>query len=143
MVWFSGTVGRMGKYTPMDDTKPRTLWALVSLVCSILGCCGLVAFGLLGSLHPFSDTTGVTVGLWIVCLVFPSAVLCLLGAIFGFVALLWIGSGQYGGRGAALTGIILGCLPLALTGIILGCLPLPFAFVSFLLSPADNNPLQW
>jgi hypothetical protein len=115
----------------MDDTKPRTLWAFVSLVCGILGWCGLVAFGLLVSLHPFSDTTGVTVGLWILCLVFPSGVLCLLGVIFGFVALLRIGSGQYGGRGAALTGIILGCLPLA------------FALVSFLLSHADSNPLRW
>jgi Domain of unknown function (DUF4190) len=122
----------------MADTKPRTLWALVSLVCGILGCCGLVAFGLLLSLHQFSDTTGVTVGLWILCLVYPSGVLCLLGVIFGFVALLRIRSGQYGGRGAALTGIILGCLPAALTGIILGCLPLAFALVSFLLSHADR-----
>ena len=135
--------GRKGKCTPMDDTKPKTLWALVSLVCGILGCCGLVAFGLLVSLHPFSDTTGVTVGLWILCLVFPSGVLCLLGVIFGFVAMLRIGSGQYGGRGAALTGIILGFLPLAFALIIFGCLPLAFAFVPFLLSHADSNPLRW
>ena len=114
----------------MDDTKPRTLWAFVSLVCGILGGCGLVAFGLLVSLHPFSDTTGVTAGLWILCLVFPSGALCLLGVIFGFVALLRIRSGQYRGRGMALTGIILGCLPLA------------FALVSFLLI-SDSSPLRW
>ena len=95
------------------------------------------------SLHPFSDTTGVTVGLWILCLVFPSGVLCLLGVIFGFVAMLRIGSGQYGGRGAALTGIILGFFPVAFALIIFGCLPLAFAFVSFLLSHADSNPLRW
>ncbi len=98
----------------MDDNKPRTLWAFVSPVCGLLGWCGLGAFGLLVSLHQFSDTTGVTVGLWLMCLVFPSCVFCLLGVIFGFVALLRIGRGQYGGRGAAFTGIILGCLPLAL-----------------------------
>lgn len=103
----------------MDVTRPRTLWALVSLVCGILGCCGLAAFGLLASLYPFSDTTGVTVGLWLMCLVFPSAALCLLGVIFGFVAMLRISSGQYGGRGAALAGIILGCLSLAFALIIL------------------------
>jgi hypothetical protein len=108
----------------MDDAKPRTLWTFASLVCSILGCGGLVAFGLFATLHPFSDTTGVTASLWIVCLVFPLSMLCLLGVIFGFVALLRIRSGPYGGRWVALTGIILGCLPLGLTGIILGCLPL-------------------
>jgi hypothetical protein len=102
-----------------DDTKPRTAWALVSLVCGILGCCGLVAFGLL-SLYGFSDTTGVTAGLWILCLVFPSGVLCLLAVIFGFVALFRIGSGQYGGRGAAIAGIILGSVPLALALVLFG-----------------------
>jgi hypothetical protein len=88
----------------MEDTKPRTLWAFASLVCGILGSCGLVAFGLLATLHPFSDTTGVTLGLWIVCLVFPSSVLCLMGVIFGFVALLRIRSGQYGGRWGSVDG---------------------------------------
>jgi hypothetical protein len=104
----------------MDDTKPRTAWAFASLVCGILGCCGLAAFGLLLSLQPFSDTTGVTAGLWILCLAFPSGVVCLLGMIFGLVALLRIGGGQYGGRGAALTGIILGGLPLAFAVVLLG-----------------------
>jgi hypothetical protein len=104
----------------MDDTKPRTVWAFASLVCSILGCGGLVAFGLFATLHPFSDTTGVTAGLWIVSLVFPLSMLCLLGVIFGFVALLRIRSGSYGGRWVALTGIILAFLPLGLTGIIFG-----------------------
>ena len=108
----------------MDDTKPRTLWTFASLVCSILGCGGLVAFGLFATLHPFSDTTGVTAGLWIVCLVLPLSVLCLLGVVFGFVALLRIRSGPYRGRCVALTGIILGFVPLGLTGIILGFVPL-------------------
>jgi len=97
----------------MNDSKPRTLWGFVSLVCGILGSCGLAAFGLLASLHQFSDTTGVTLGLWIMCLVFPSVVLCLLGVMCGFIGLLRIASGEYGGRGAALTGIILGSLTLA------------------------------
>lgn len=103
----------------MDDAKPRTLWALVGLSCSILGCCGLVAFGLLASLHLFNDTTGVTVGLWILSLVFPSSLLCLLAVICGLVALLRIRSGQHGGRGMALTGILLGCLALALVWFLL------------------------
>ncbi len=98
----------------MDDLKPRTLWAFVSLVCGLVGSCGLGAFGLLVSLHPFSDTTGVAVGLWLMCLILPSCIFCLLGVIFGLVALLRIGCGQYGGRGVALTGIILGSLALAL-----------------------------
>jgi hypothetical protein len=115
----------------MDDTRPRTLWAIVSLVCGILAWCGLVAFGLLAGLHEFSDTTGVTLGLWILCLVFPSGVLCVLAVIFGFIALLRIQSGHYGGRGAALTGIILGGLPLA------------FALVSYLLRHAGSNLLGW
>jgi hypothetical protein len=104
----------------MDDTHPRTLWALISLVCAILGCCGLAAFGLKASLYPFSDTTGVTAGLWMMCLAFPSGVLCLLGMIFGYVAMLRISSGQYGGRGAALAGIILGCSALAFVLILFG-----------------------
>jgi Domain of unknown function (DUF4190) len=103
----------MNSKPTVDDTKPRTLWALVSLVCGMLGCCWLVAFGLLASLYPFSDTTGVNVGFWIVCWVFPSGFLCLLGVIFGFVAMLRISSGQYRGRGAALAGITLGSLSLA------------------------------
>jgi hypothetical protein len=111
----------------MDDAKPRRLWAFVSLVCSILGWGALATFGLLVTLHEFSDTTGVTLGLWILCLVFPSGFLCVLGVIFGFVALVRIGSGQYGGRGAALTGIILGCLPLA------------FALVMYF----QGHPLRW
>jgi hypothetical protein len=115
----------------MDALKPRTLWAFISLLCGIVGWGGLVAFGLLLNLHPISDTTGVTLGLWILCLVFPSGALCLLGVLFGSVALLRTRSGQYGGQGAALTGIILGCLPLA------------FALVAFLLSHADSNPLRW
>jgi hypothetical protein len=126
----------------MDDTKPRTLWAFASLACAILGSFGFVGFGMLVGLHPFSDTTGVTAGLWIVCLVYPSGVLCLLGVVFGFVALLRIRSGKYGGRAAALTGILLGCLPLALTGIILGCVPLPFAPISLLLIHAYGNALR-
>src|SRR3954453_5855909 len=100
----------------MDDPKPRTLWTVASLVCSILGCGGLVAFGLFATLRPFSDTTGVTAGLWIVCLVFPLSVLCLLGVIFGFVALLPIRSGSYGGRWVALTGIILGVFTAGVDG---------------------------
>lgn len=97
----------------MDGTRPRTIWALVSLICSVLGSCALIAFGLFASLHQFSDTTGVTLGLWILCLVFPSCAFCLLGVVFGYVALIRIGSGQYVGRRMALIGISLGCLPLA------------------------------
>lgn len=49
---------------PMDDTKPMTLWAFVSLVCGILGWCGRVASRLLLSLHHFSDTMGATLTPW-------------------------------------------------------------------------------
>jgi hypothetical protein len=106
----------------MGDTKPNTLWAFVSLVGGILGWGWgwIVALGCMLSLHQSGDTTGVALVGWILWLVFPSSVLCLLGVIFGLVALVRIRSGQYGGRWAALTGITLGCLPLA------------FALVSFL-----------
>lgn len=106
----------------MATAKPTTRWAFVSLVCGILGGCGLAGFALWVRLEPFSDTTGVTAGLWLLCLVFPLCVICLLAVISGVVALLRIRGGQYGGRGTAVTGIILGCSPLAVTGILLGCL---------------------
>jgi hypothetical protein len=92
-------------------TKPTTLWAGASLVCSILGYVNAIALLVVAS-YPKRDTTGVALGVAILFLGFPAATLWLLGAVFGVVALVRIRNRKSGGRGTALTGVFLGCLPL-------------------------------
>ena len=63
--------------------------------------------------------------------------------LFGLVALLRIRSGQYGGRGVALTGIILGCLALALVWFFLTYLIRIFInlFVEPTVNPIKHFPV--
>src|SRR5262245_42974028 len=96
----------------MVDKKPTTSWAVVSLVCSILGCLGTVALPAIYSHGLRQETTGVSAGLAVLCCGLLSGTLCLLGVISGVVALGRIRRGECGGRGKAWTGLVLGCLPL-------------------------------
>jgi hypothetical protein len=98
----------------MVNRKPTTSWAVVSLVCSILGCLGTVALPAMYSHGLRQEPTGVGAGLAVLCCGFLSGALCLLGVISGIVALRRIRSGECGGRGKAWTGLVLGCLPLVL-----------------------------
>ncbi|MEX2139476.1 MAG: DUF4190 domain-containing protein [Pirellulales bacterium] len=111
----------------MADTKPSTSWAAVSLVGSTLGCLGALVW-LVSIAGPPVETTGVSAGLAVLYVGFPSGTLCLLGVIFGVVALGRIRSGECRGGGMAWTGIVLGCLPFALffTGSILGLWRVPW-----------------
>jgi hypothetical protein len=95
----------------MVDRKPTTSWAVVSLVCSILGCLGTVALPAVYSHGLRQEPTGVSAGLAVLFCGFLSVTLGLLGVIFGIVALRRIRRGECGGRGKAWTGIVLGCLP--------------------------------
>jgi Domain of unknown function (DUF4190) len=96
----------------MVDTKATASSAVVSLVCSILGCLGTVALPAIYSHGMRQETTGVSGGLAVLCCGFLSGTLSLLGVICGIVALRRMRSGECGGRGAAWTGLLLGCLPL-------------------------------
>src|SRR5258707_600993 len=51
-----------GTCVPMVDRKPTTSWAVVSLVCSILGCLGIVALPASYSHGLHQEPTGVTAG---------------------------------------------------------------------------------
>ena len=116
----------------MVDTKPVTLWAVVSLVFSILGC--LASLALLAFLEHYRETARGTAGLGYIFMgmhMMLAAALCLPGILFGTVALVRIRNGQFGGRGQAWTGIVLGCFPFVI------------AAVAFLTSSADSNPLRW
>lgn len=97
----------------MMDTKPTISWAFGSLGCSILGCLAALAM-FVAALHMHDvDPTGVSGGLAVFCLGGLSSTLCLLGVIFGVVALRRIRSGEWGGRGKAWTGLAIGCVLLA------------------------------
>jgi hypothetical protein len=96
----------------MVDRKSTTSWAVVSLLCSILGGLGTVALPAMYSHGLRQETTGVSAGIAVLCCGLLSSTLCLLGVISGIVALRRIRSIECGGRGMAWTGIVLGCLPL-------------------------------
>jgi hypothetical protein len=116
----------------MASAKPTTLCAVVSLVFSVFGCVATLA--LLALLNRYGEIARRSAGvgsIWMVMHMMMAGALCMLGVLFGVVALVRSRGGQYGGRGKAWTGIALGCLPLA------------FALASFLLSKADSNPLRW
>jgi hypothetical protein len=116
----------------MVNATPTTLWAVVSLAFSVLGCGATLA--LLALLERYGEMARRSAGvgaIWMVMHMMLAGALCMLGVFFGVVALVRIRSGQYGGWGKAWMGIVLGCLPLA------------FALASFLLSKADSNPLRW
>jgi hypothetical protein len=116
----------------MVTAKPTTLCAVVSLAFSVLGCVATVA--LLALLDRYGEIARRSAGvgsIWMVMHLLLAGAPCMLGVLFGVVALVRSRGGQYGGRGKAWMGIALGCLPLA------------FALASFLLSKADSNPLRW
>ena len=96
----------------MVDTKPPHRGPIVSLVCSILGCLGIVALPALYSSGLQQEPTGVSAGIAVAFYGFLSVTLCLLGVIIGLIALRRIRCGECGGLGKAWTGIVLGCLPL-------------------------------
>ena len=96
----------------MVDPKTTTSRGVIGLVCSILGCLGTVALPAIYSHGLHQETTGVSAGLAVLCYGFLSGTLCLLGVIFGIVALRRIRRGERGVQGIAWTGIVLGCLPL-------------------------------
>jgi hypothetical protein len=115
----------------MVNSKPTTLWAVVSLVCSVLGWLAILAFLALAERYEAMANRSAGVGaIWMIAHMMLAGALCLLGVLFGLVALVRIRSGQCGGRGKAWTGIVLGCLPLA------------SEVVSFLTSSADSNPFR-
>jgi hypothetical protein len=100
----------------MTDTKPATLWAVVSLVCSVLGCLAFLALMALGERYTeLANASAGLGGIWAVLHVTLAIALCLLGALLGVIALVRIRRGERGGRGMAWAGIILGCLPWVLS----------------------------
>lgn len=115
----------------MIDKKPTTLWAVFSLVCSVLGCLASLAFLVFEERYREMAHRSAGVGaIWASAHVMLAAALCLLGVLFGVVALARIWSADCGGRGMTWAGIFLGCLPLA------------SAVIVFLMSNADSNPLR-
>jgi hypothetical protein len=82
--------------------------AVLSLVSSDLGYVGALVFIVSVAGMP-QDESGLGPGLGLLCIGFPSGVLCLLGIVCGGIALI---NGD-DGPGKAWTGTVLGCLPLA------------------------------
>src|SRR5262245_42665685 len=111
----------------MPDLKAGTLWAAASLVCSTLGCLGAIVW-LVSLARPPVETTGVSAGLAMLYVGFPSFTLCSLGVIFGVVAVGRIWSDGFRGGGMARTGIVIGWLPFAVffTGSIFGLWRVPW-----------------
>jgi hypothetical protein len=86
----------------MVNAKPTTLWAVVSLVFSVLGCVATLA--LMALLERYGEIARRSAGvgaIWMVMHMTLAGALCMLAVLFGVVALVRIGSGHYGGRGRA------------------------------------------
>lgn len=116
----------------MVNGKPITLWAVLSVALSVLGCVASLAFPLFAEEYGrMANRSAGVGGIWMVLHLLAAAALCLLGILCGVVALVRVSGGARGGRGLAWAGIILGALPLAAT------------FVSYLFSAADSNPPGW
>ena len=91
--------------------KPTTMWAIASVVSSILGWI-VVLLSLLADYQNMAGATaGVGAGFFVLAVGFLSSTLCFLGIIFGMISLRRIRRGECGGRGIAWTGIALGGLP--------------------------------
>jgi hypothetical protein len=100
----------------MVTTRTTTAWANASLVLGILGWLTAVPLAFLDYGHIIGATAGVgMIGPFLIGLV--AAVLCLLGVVFGVVALARARNGEFGGTGKAWTGIVVGALPL-LVGVV-------------------------
>jgi hypothetical protein len=96
-----------------------------------LGCIASLTFLVLAERYGAiaNRTAGVGIIFGIAHLMLAAA-LCLLGVLFGVVALIRIHNNKYRGLGIAWAGIVFGSLPLVIE------------LVSFLLSDADSNPLR-
>ena len=115
----------------MANPKPVTLWAVASLVCSVLGCLAVLVFLILAKQYGEAANRSAGVGaIWMGMHIMLTGLLYLLGVLLGVVALVRIRSCEYRGRVAAWAGIILGCSPLAAWAVL------------FLMSNADSNPLR-
>src|SRR5262245_53992048 len=92
--------------TPMVDTQPTTRWAVVSLTGSVLGWLASLALVALAERYGEMANRSAGVGvIWMGMHLLLAAALCLLGVLFGLVALVRVRSGECGGRGLAWTGI--------------------------------------
>jgi hypothetical protein len=95
----------------MDQMRPLSAWAVVSLTSAILGWLTALPLLVINYQYIAGSTAGVgLLGPFLLGLL--SAALCLLGIIFGVVALARIRNGERRGRGMGWAGIILGGLPL-------------------------------
>jgi hypothetical protein len=109
------TARRKGGCVPMAEKKRTSPWAVASLVCSALGSLAFLALLPLGERYgEMARGSAGVAGVWAALHVALSAALCLLGGLFGVIALARIRGGRYGGRVMAWAGIALGCLPWAL-----------------------------
>jgi len=91
--------------------KPTTMWAIASVISSLLGWI-VVLLSLLADYQNMAGATaGVGAGFFVLAVGFVSSTLCFFGIIFGMIGLRRIRAGQYSGRGIAWTGIALGGLP--------------------------------
>jgi hypothetical protein len=97
---------------PMDQARPITRWAVISLISSILGCLGFAGLPALYSYGMHQETTGVSAGIAVSCAGLLSGTVCLSGVVCGIAALRGLRGTAGRGRGLAWSGIVLGCLPL-------------------------------
>ena len=91
----------------MANVKPTTFWAVVSPICSLLGCLVLPLLLTIDS----SAGAGVSGGLALLFVCSVAGIFCLLGIIMGIVALGKVRGGEFAGRKYAWTGIVVGCMP--------------------------------
>jgi hypothetical protein len=98
-----------GSFLALIATKHTTAWAYSALGCSLLGWLAAAPLPLIDYNHLIGGTAGVgVIGPFLLGLL--SALLCLLGIIFGIVALARTRDTTFHGRGKAWTGIALGGL---------------------------------
>jgi hypothetical protein len=110
------------------ETKPKTLWAIVSLVGSSFGCLLFLALIPLGEEYGQIANRSASVGaIWMVLHILVAIAFCLLGTVCGIIALLRINTGRFVGWKKAWTGILLGVLPFVL-------------FVMFMILTPGNRP---
>jgi heme/copper-type cytochrome/quinol oxidase subunit 2 len=92
--------------------KPTTSWASASLVYSVVGLVTALAF--LALLQHYFEGAAASAGVGIVTAfahIILSASFCLMGVLFGFIALVRIRGDRFSGSRMAWTGIVLGGLP--------------------------------
>jgi hypothetical protein len=95
----------------MADTKPLSAWAVASAVSAGLGFLAALPLPFIDYQQLIGGTAGVGV-IGPLLLGVLSGALCLLGVIFGAIALARTRSGERRGWGTAWAGVLLGSLPL-------------------------------